>query len=444
MAKIQTIEEVVEKGLCTGCGTCVGICPSNAVESILDKQKGVYVPHVDREICVGCGLCYTACPGHGVDFNELNRFFWGELPKDITLGSYLTCYIGHAKDYELRYNSASGGVVTALANFALEEGIINGILVTRMKNDNPLEPEPFIARTTVEITSAAKSKYCPVPANIALKEILQSPGNFGVVGLPCHIQGTRKAELHSKKLRDKIVLHIGIACSRNYRFQATENLLKKLGISKEDVKRLDYRGKGWPGSMVIQLKDGREKSIPVREYYDKLSSFQITRCTLCSDHFCELSDLSCGDAWIPDVVKSDNIGSSFIVSRTELGEQLLKKAAAQKKLELCELNVDKLLKSQGNALFKKKNLSARMFLFRLVGKKVPVYKQRLFKPDLSDYVSALKFYLGGHTLSGQNGLMSKIPYFIRLRKDKITGIKNQPPTCLGGNVVSSHKDGFRK
>ena len=35
-----------------------------------------------------------------------------------------------------------------------------------MKKDNPLEPEPFIARTREEIIEASKSKYCPVPANI--------------------------------------------------------------------------------------------------------------------------------------------------------------------------------------------------------------------------------------------------------------------------------------
>jgi coenzyme F420 hydrogenase subunit beta len=47
--------------------------------------------------------------------------------------------------------------------FALEEGIIDGALVTRMKKDRPLEPEPFIARTREEIIEASKSKYCGVP-----------------------------------------------------------------------------------------------------------------------------------------------------------------------------------------------------------------------------------------------------------------------------------------
>jgi len=74
-----------------------------------------------------------------------------------------------------------------------------------MKKENPLEPEPFIARTKEEIIEASKSKYCPVPANIALKEIMDSKSGekFAVVGLPCHIQGIRKFEEVNKILKEK-------------------------------------------------------------------------------------------------------------------------------------------------------------------------------------------------------------------------------------------------
>jgi len=53
------------------------------------------------------------------------------------------------------------GVVTQLLIFLLEKGIIDGALVVRMREDQPLEPEPFIARTKEEIISTSKFKYCP-------------------------------------------------------------------------------------------------------------------------------------------------------------------------------------------------------------------------------------------------------------------------------------------
>jgi coenzyme F420-reducing hydrogenase beta subunit len=260
-----TIREVVKGDLCTGCGTCVSLCPNGAIELVIDDKKGIYVPQLNEEKCNNCGVCYEVCPGHSVDFKQLNPEIFGKEPDDILIGNYVNCYIGHANDYEIRYNSAAGGLVTQLLIFALEEGIIDGALVTRMKKSNPLEPESFIARTREEIIESSKSKYCPVPANIALNEILESKDGekFAVVGLPCHIHGIRKAELINEKLKEKIVLHLGIFCSVNRDFLATEYLLQKFNIKKEDVAKLDYRGEGWMGGELEMLSKsvGVEKDV---------------------------------------------------------------------------------------------------------------------------------------------------------------------------------------
>jgi len=183
----------VDSETCTGCGTCIAMCPNSAIRMTL--KKGRYIPHINNELCNQCGICHEVCPGHSVDFKELNFAIFGKEPKDILIGNYERCYIGHSTDTSIRYNSSSGGLVTALLVFAIEERIIDGALVTKMNDKNPLEPKVFIARSKEEIISASKSKYCPVPANITLKEILKEDGKFAVVGLPCHIHGIRKAEL---------------------------------------------------------------------------------------------------------------------------------------------------------------------------------------------------------------------------------------------------------
>jgi len=105
----------------------------------------------------------------------------------------------------------------------LNEKIIDGALVTRMGRDDPLKPEAFIATTKDELIDAIGSKYCPVPANVALNEILNSNfKKFAVVGLPCHIHGLRKAERLKKELREKIALHIGLFCSYGITFLTTQ------------------------------------------------------------------------------------------------------------------------------------------------------------------------------------------------------------------------------
>ena len=411
MKGYNIIKEVVENELCIGCGTCIALCPNEALEVTINEKKGIYVPKLNEEKCNNCGICYEVCPGHEVNFKTLNMAIFGKEPEDVLIGNYLNCYVGHATEYNLRYNSSSGGLVTAFLIFALEEGLIDGALVTRMKRDNPLEPEPFIARAKEEIIEASKSKYCPVPANIALKEILESEEEerFAVVGLPCHIHGIRKAEQINKKLKEKIVLHVGIVCNHTPTFLATEFILKKMNVKKESVTKLEYRGTGWPGGMTITTENGGKTFIPqfCSNYWGIVfnSFFFPMRCTLCYDKICGLADVSFADAWMPELMKHNDVGISLIITRTEISEEILSKATSREEIELKEVNENVVLQSQ--SLFKvKKQLKARIRILSIFGKKVPVYHQALLSSSFSDYLHALSFYLRVCSLSKR--------YFYRL------------------------------
>ncbi|MGB9681262.1 MAG: polysaccharide pyruvyl transferase family protein [Minisyncoccia bacterium] len=391
MNEVKTIKIVVENNLCLGCGTCAALCPNKAIKITIDKKRGVYVPEIDFKKCINCGLCYQACPGHSVNFKELDLEIFGKEPKDILLGNYLNCYVGYSEDKKIRYDASSGGLITQLLIFALQERIIDGALVTKMKKDNPFQPHPFIAKTKTEIIEASKSKYCPVPANIALKEILESEKNkkFAVVGLPCHIQAIRKAEKLNEKLKEKIVLHIGLFCSQVPNFLGTEFLLKKIKVKKEKVTKLDYRGEGWPGSMKI-LTDKKESLIPLPVYWIFFENYCFTpfRCLMCSDGANELADLSVGDAWLPETL-GDQKGQSIIISRNYLAEEILQKMKLQNLITLNEIKPQTVIQSQQHMLYlKKKNLNARIKLSR----KTINYNNTL-KPDTIDYFLALYPYL---------------------------------------------------
>ena len=381
-------------------------------------KKDRYVPQWEKRNCNQCGLCHEACPGHGVDFERFNDALFGDIPADIALGRYLGCYVGHAVDESVRYSSASGGLVSSLLIFALEQGLVDGALVTRMCRDDPLKPEPFIARTREEILSAARSKYCPVATNAALQEILESDDRIAVVGLPCHIQGIRKAEQRIPQLAKQIRYRISLACSMNFSFRGTERFLQNLGIARESVAAFEYRGRGWPGSVLVRLKDGTAWMIPYAECYRRLGPYSLRRCTLCSDMLGELSDLTCGAAGIrdprcdmprlgtlPEMARTDSMGSSFAISRTSAAEELLEHAALNGAVELSELDLRDLLAGQNQALFKKRELSARMLLSRLAGRSVPQYGQKRLSQTRADYLHSLRFYAARYVLSGYHPIL---------------------------------------
>ncbi|AAM31315.1 indolepyruvate ferredoxin oxidoreductase subunit alpha [Methanosarcina mazei] len=57
---------IVNADECSGCGTCVDECPSEAIT--LDEEKGIAV--VDQDECVECGACEEACPNQAIKVTE--------------------------------------------------------------------------------------------------------------------------------------------------------------------------------------------------------------------------------------------------------------------------------------------------------------------------------------------------------------------------------------
>ncbi|WP_370005317.1 Coenzyme F420 hydrogenase/dehydrogenase, beta subunit C-terminal domain [Methanothermobacter sp. KEPCO 2] len=339
--------------LCTGCGTCTALCPPRALEMRVNEKKGVYEPVLTGE-CNDCGVCLRVCPGLGVDFRKLNMEIFGREPDDILLGNYEACYVAHSTDEKLRYDSSSGGMVTQVLLYLLEEGLIDGALVTRMNPEKPLEPEPFIARTPEEIIEARGSKYCPVPANVALREIIEVPGRYAVVGLPCHIQGIRKAELLNRKLRERIVYHLGIVCNHAPSFKATEFLLGMLGVEPGDVKGIRYRGGGWPGGLRVETEDGEILLLP--EYWGSGFGqlFMPDRCQMCPDHMAELSDMSFADPWLREF-NGETQGKTLMVTRKN--PKILDKIRKKGLCEVESIEPSRVLLSQLYNIYMKKKVN---------------------------------------------------------------------------------------
>lgn len=408
---LNTVLDVVKKGLCTGCGTCYSLCPNHSINMKIHKKKGIYIPRIN-ERCDNCGICLKVCPGHEFDFRKFNNEIFGRLPNDSLLGNFLRCSLGYSTDEKIRYNSSSGGIVTQILISALEMGLIDGALVTRMKKDDPFIPEPFIARSKKEIIEASKSKYCPVPANIALKTILEEEEDdkkFAVVGLPCHVHGIRKAEKVNKILKKKIIMHIGIFCSTMPSFLATKFILHKYSIDKEKVKSFSYRGNGWPGCLKVKLEKNK-RTIPINEYRSSgfAEYFIPIRCKLCIDMSNEFADLSIADAWIPEIIKNDNIGTSIILTKNNNAKKFLENFNS---IKTVKMKPEDVIKSQDYLKKKKKYYN----VFSTFHKSNPYYNTRIHNPEPIYYLDVIPYYLT-KILSAKPFLWNLMIYYKNIKK----------------------------
>jgi coenzyme F420 hydrogenase subunit beta len=329
------------------------------------------------------------CPGHEIDYNDLTIRIFGKSPDNNYVGNYLNIYKGRSVDREICRAASSGGVVSSLLINALRNGVIDGAIVVRNTLNEPLNPEIIIARNEEEVLEAAQSKYFPIPVNLRLSA-LNSDEKCALVGLPCHIEGLRKAQ-RLRLIQSNIVFSIGIFCGYCPGIEATRYFLYQHNIDENDVSVINYRSGDWPGRLVVQLKNGKylypDNSLAFSHLH---LQFIPARCTLCINLTNELADISVGDAWNVH----DEHSTAIVMARTVFGKELLEQASMDKYLYLNETAFDDLYKSQTPMLrYKKNGFPARRNLRKIMLDKTPVFKTELPNSNYKQYLAGLFLYM---------------------------------------------------
>ena len=53
---------MIDKNKCIGCGTCVAICPVEAISFTNDGKA-----QIDTTKCIKCGACQASCPVEAIE-----------------------------------------------------------------------------------------------------------------------------------------------------------------------------------------------------------------------------------------------------------------------------------------------------------------------------------------------------------------------------------------
>ena len=364
----MNVGNTVNEGLCTSCGVCNGSCRKDAIAFHYGREKNI--PYIDFTRCVECGVCYQVCPGKGINLvEEGNKLY--KCDKNTYAGHYLNAYIGHSNNYDIRYHSATGGMVTSFLVWLLRNKIIDGAVVVRFKKENPFEAEPFIATTEEEIIESKSSKYVVVSMDKVAWEIAHSaPKRLVVVGLPCHIQGWRLLAKRNQNIKQAIVGYFAIYCSLTKTKHSIDYYLIRYKIDKSKVRRFAFRDDGCMGYMKFSDEKNDIKKIPYESFWFGTHSFFANpRCSLCIDQFGELADISFGDIHIKPY-SEDTIGTNSIIIRSEYWGQQLSECQKQGIVTLDEISIDTLLASQIYTQIFKKGAGAKTnFLLRKIMRK---------------------------------------------------------------------------
>lgn len=367
--------EVIQPGLCTHCGTCVGLS-QGTLHMVSTAHGPLPRPTGNGPVRLAPGA-WEACPGKGVDYPALCRWLFGQLPENWLIGCYRHLYIGYSARPDVRRRGASGGVITQTLLYLLETGLIDGAVAVCQGRPHPWQAEPILARTPEEILATSQSVYAPVPVNTILASLAHFPGRVAFVGLPDQVAALRQLQRMGDPTARKVRYVLGPYVGTNMYFGAIESFLRSHGIQDvTDVAELRYREGEWPGYLQIRTRSGRVLRAE-KFYYNYLIPFYITRSTRYSVDFTnELTDISVGDAWHPRY-EAQGQGFSVVVARSQQGEELLQAMQRQGVVHLEPLALQEALSMHGHMLdFKKRGAFIRMEWRRARGKPAPKYGYR--------------------------------------------------------------------
>ena len=346
------LKEVIEPGLCTQCGSCVGL----AEGKLAFKEKGsVPTPHLVRSDNDLPQACKIACPARHCSFPDLNRSTFGDLPSNWLSGVIIKSRIGFSKSETIRRGAASGGAITSILLYLLKSRKICGAICLKMGADVPYLAKPIIARTPEEILACSQSVYSVSPVNTILSEIEEDDGPLAYVGLPDQVASIRKLQKEGHPSVKNIRYIIGPYVGTQMYFESIRSFLRSNGVGSEnEIVDLKYRAGEWPGKLRIELKDGRILQAD-KFYYNYLIPFYLTSSSLQAVDFSnELTDISVGDAWSPKYEKEKK-GFSVILSRSEVGESIIRNMMNEGLLSAEGISIDEALDMHGHMIdFKKR------------------------------------------------------------------------------------------
>lgn len=350
--------EVLDPGLETGDGTCVGL--SEGLLCYVDHKGGLVVVRTEKEGELP-RAAYEACPGRWCHYPTLNRHVFGVLPDNWLCGIVKRSFIGHATDETVRRTGASGGVITAVLLHLLETGKISGAVCLRVGKDKPWRAAPVVARTREELLACAGSVYSETPTNTILATLAEEKGPLAYVGLPDQVAAIRKLQIMKHPCVQNIAYVVGPYTGTQMSFEAIRSFLRSHGIaSEEEILSLKYRAGEWPGHLEIVLRDGRTLRAE-KFHYNYLIPFFITRGSLqLVDFTNELTDISVGDAWSPHY-EAMRGGYSVVLARSAKAVELLTEMRARSALTLEDISLDRALEMHGHMLdFKKRGSFIRI------------------------------------------------------------------------------------
>lgn len=284
-------------------------------------------------------------------------------------------WVGYNNNHEVRFAATSGGVGSAIIKYLFEKQIIDGaISFTFDKTDKKFASQIVYSYNDYSLSG---SIYHEIDIIRFLKDADIENRSLAVFCLPCQTRAVRKI-LYDKGCNTII---LGLTCSSQQTYEATEYLFKRLGINKDSVKSFQYRGNGWPGGIGIALNDKTENirvpnngSIWTRIFHSRL--FIRKKCWHCIDTLNSSCDILLADPWLKEYIENEKTGQTLFSAYTESGKRIIENAIEDGFITATAVDNSVLEQSQKGTIERKKSYGEHRKLVNII---FSIYNSRLYR-----------------------------------------------------------------
>ena len=372
---LRTLDEIVQAGLCIGCGLCESLAGREHVRIVMTpegrERPAVRAPLDDAALT----LINAVCPGLTVEGPDpaanADDTRW-----DTIWGPALRIAKGHAADPAIRFQASAGGGLSALAIYLLESRRVDFILHVAASQEKPMRTERHLSFDRAQVMEAAGSRYGPAAPLVDFTQLLERGRPFAFIGKPCDVAALRNLARHDPRVERLVPYVLGFVCGGASEFAKTRDLVEGFGLEEKDVSLLRYRGMGNPGLTRVEARDGRAFAVTYNELWQDEGKWMLQfRCKICADAIGELADIAVSDVWPNGSPSGENEGFNGFIARTPKGRALLDDAERAGALVLVqELDFRDLDNVQPHQVHKKQALAARLAAMRDAGAAAPSFR----------------------------------------------------------------------
>jgi coenzyme F420 hydrogenase subunit beta len=288
------------------------------------------------------GRCYVFCPRTSLDLDLLSQTVFGVPYAPNELGTVQEIAMARARDEGIRSKAQFGGTVTALASFALDQGLIDSAVLTT--SDESILPSGTLAGSTAQVRDCAGSNFVAAPTLAAFnRESEKDAQRIGVVAIPCQalaLAKMRASPLENRNNIDKLKLVIGLFCTWALRYEELARFLADK-VPLGQIVRFDIPPP--PANIFQVFTDSGRIDISL----DEVRPFIRPTCDVCIDMTAEFADVSVGAAEGAE-------GWNTLIVRSDAGRELVEAARAKGVIETAPLPEENLAHLKEASLLKKK------------------------------------------------------------------------------------------